>query len=151
MKLRGKLLGLDHGLARIGVAVSDAVGISARELAIIERRSKREDFDRLNAIARQEQAVAWVIGMPENVDGDPARQNHAIKVRNWIGYFAPETWLPIIPFDEQLSSAEAAELARQKGRSSRAFVDDLAARIILQRFLDSIRDGFIPLPDVLKG
>jgi putative holliday junction resolvase len=151
MKLRGKLLGIDHGLARIGVAVCDAMGVTVRELAIIERKSKREDFDRLNAIARQEQAVAWVIGMPENIDGDPARQNHAIKVRNWVGYFGPETPLPIISVDEQLSSAEAAELARQKGRPARAPIDDLAARVILQRFLDSARDGFTPLPDILKG
>lgn len=151
MMIRGKLLGLDHGLVRIGVAVSDALGMAARELTIIERKSKREDFARLNEIAARERAVAWVIGVPQNLDGDPETQNHAIKVANWITYFQPETTLPIITIDEQFSSHEAQDLSREKRRHPRAPIDDLAARVILQRYLDSVRDGFTIPPDFLKG
>jgi RNase H-fold protein (predicted Holliday junction resolvase) len=67
-----------------------------------------------------------------------------------VEYFRPTTILPIILWDEQMSSQDAFELARQKRRPSSSPLDDLAARVILQSYLDAIRDGMIPMPDLIQ-
>lgn len=141
----GKLLGIDHGLARIGVAVSDALGVSARELRIIQRTSKKADFALLNQIAAQEGVVAFVVGIPHN-DGPPGAHTQADTVRRWIDRFQQATALPILEWDEQLSSEDAKELAKQQGRKPTEAVDDLAARVILQSYLDALHDGLATPP-----
>ncbi len=147
----GKLLGIDHGLARIGLAVSDATGLIARELDIIHRQSKREDFEKLLRHAHEQQAVGFVVGLPVNYEATEQTITHTQKVLNWVEYLKPYTTLPIILWDEQLSSHDAAELARQKRRPIKAPIDDLAARVILQSYLDALRDGLAELPDSLRG
>jgi putative holliday junction resolvase len=142
----GRLLGIDHGLKRIGLAVSDASGLVARELAIIKRKSKIEDFERINRIASEQQVGGIVVGIPTNFDAAPDKYTQADTVRHWIEQFAATTNLPIIQWDEQLSSVDAHELARQKRRKRDEPVDDLAARVILQSYLDAVRDGLAALP-----
>lgn len=144
----GRLLGIDHGLARIGIAVSDALGVAATELQVIERKSKVEDFALLNKIAKREGVVAIVVGIPEN-DVPEGVHSQADTVRLWISRFAETTDLPIIEWDEQLSSIDAQELARQKARKPSEPIDDLAARVILQRYLDALHDGLATLPENL--
>jgi len=61
---KGRLIGIDHGLKRIGLAVSDLSWLVARELSILNRRSKAEDFERINRIAAEQKAIAFVVGMP---------------------------------------------------------------------------------------
>lgn len=141
----GRLLGIDHGLARIGVAVSDALGIAATELLVIERKSKAEDFALLNQIAKKEGVVAIVVGIPNN-EVPEGVHSQADTVRLWIDRLAETTDLPIIEWDEQLSSIDAKELAYQKGRKPSEPIDDLAARIILQRYLDALHDGLATFP-----
>ncbi|MBC7812519.1 MAG: Holliday junction resolvase RuvX, partial [Burkholderiales bacterium] len=58
----GRLLSIDHGLKRIGLAVSDETGLIARELVILKRKSNAEDFRRLNNIAAEQRVVAFVVG-----------------------------------------------------------------------------------------
>lgn len=141
----GKLLGIDHGNARIGIAVSDALGIAARELCIIERQSRAEDFAQINRIAADEQVVAFVVGIPHHdlPDGVPAQ---ADTVRRWITRFQATTQLPIIEWDEQLSSQDAQVIAERYKRDVRAHIDDLAARVILQSYLDALNDGLATPP-----
>jgi putative Holliday junction resolvase len=146
----GRLMGVDHGLKRIGLAVSDAAGLTARELAIIERKSKREDFARIEHFAADQKVVAFIVGLPTNLDAAPDTPTHTHKVLNWVEYFRTTTALPIVLWDEQMSSHDALALARQKRRPYSAPLDDLAARIILQSYLDAIRDGMIPLPDFVQ-
>jgi len=141
----GKLLGIDHGLKRIGVAVSDAMGISTRELCIIERQSKEEDFALLNQLAEQENVIAFVVGIPHN-EGAVERHQQAGMVRIWISRFKDSTDLPILEWDEQLSSQDAAHIAKRYGRKVTEPVDDLAARIILQSYLDALNDGLATPP-----
>jgi putative holliday junction resolvase len=141
----GRLLGIDHGLARIGVAVSDAMGISAKELRIIERKSKAEDFALLNDIAKKENVVAVVIGIPFN-EAPEGVHTQADTVRTWIENFKVTTDLPIIEWDEQLTSQEAEAIAKRLGRKARDPVDDLAARVILQSYLDALADGLATPP-----
>lgn len=141
----GRLLGIDHGIARIGVAVSDPLGITATELQIIERQSKAEDFALLNEIAKREHVVGIVVGIPHN-DGPAGVHQQADTVRLWIERFQATTDLPIVEWDEQLSSADAREIAKRHGRGVRDPIDDLAARVILQSYINAVNDGLATPP-----
>ncbi|MDX2160508.1 MAG: Holliday junction resolvase RuvX [bacterium] len=142
----GKLIGIDHGLVRIGVAVSDATGLVARELTIITRKSKREDFATINQIAAQENAVAIIIGLPYEERAAEGQHTQADTVKTWAARFAETTMLPYTFWDEQLTSVDAAAMARQRRRKPRDPIDDLAARVMLQSYLDALRDGLAVLP-----
>ncbi len=144
-----RLLGIDHGMARIGVAVSDRSGVLARELAIVHRTSKREDFAKLNAFATAHGVQAYVVGIPSDFDA-PAdlEYTQADRVRAWIERFRQTTALPIVEWDEQLTTVDAHELAHRLKRPPRAHVDDLAARLILQSYLDAVRDGLAQFPEL---
>ncbi len=150
-RIRGRLIGVDFGLVRVGVAVSDATGMLARELTIITRASKREDFARLNAIAAEHDASAFIVGIPSDYDAPPdVEYTQADRVRTWAARLGETTALPIILWDEQLTSVDASELARLHKRPPRAPLDDLAARVMLQSYLDAVRAGLAappPTPD----
>lgn len=139
-------MGIDHGLSRIGIAISDALGISAAEYTIIERTSKKEDFAQINAIIERENITAIVVGIPYS-DAPEGTFTQADKVRNWIGYLKTAVTLPIVEWDEQLSSDDASEIAKRMKRPVTAHVDDLAARVILQSYLDAVSSGLAQLPE----
>lgn len=143
---KGKILAIDHGLKRIGVAISDSTGLTARELAVIRRTSKQEDFDKLHAIIATHQPTAIVIGLPANLDLPDGVHSQADTVRLWTERFRETTSLSIVFWDEQMSSVDALELARQKRRRTAEPIDDLAARVILQSYLDAVRDGLAEWP-----
>ncbi len=145
MTITGRLIGIDHGIKRIGVAISDASGMVARELCIIQRKSKAEDFARLNQLAAEENAVGFVIGMPHNEAPDGVH-TQSDTVRLWISRFQETTPLPIVEWDEQLTSEDAKILAKQQRRKFDAHIDDLAARVILQSYLDAVHDGLATFP-----
>ncbi len=143
--ITGRLLGIDHGLKRIGLAVSDVSGLVAQELTIIKRKSKAEDFRRINHIAQEQKVAAFVIGIPTN-ETAPGVYSQADTVRRWVEAFAETTTLPFILWDEQLTSVDAHEIAHRKRRKPSDPVDDLAARVILQSYLDAVRDGLADFP-----
>ncbi len=147
----GRLIGIDHGTKKIGLAVSDAMGISARELTIIRRTTRKEDFEKINKIATDERAVAFVIGIPNNPNAPDGVHTQADTVRLWIERFSEATSLPIITWDEQLSSEDARELSIQQKRKPQDPIDDLAARIILQSYLDTLSYGSATLPRSLHN
>jgi len=136
-----RLLGIDHGSVRIGLAVSDSLGLVARELAIIKRTTKREDFEKINRIAAEQKVEGIVLGLPSNLDLAPGIHTHADTVRRWLEQFKLTTSLPIVLWDEQMSSVDALEIARNQRRRSDEPIDDLAARVILQSYLDAVGDG----------
>ncbi|MEO8611512.1 MAG: Holliday junction resolvase RuvX [Chloroflexota bacterium] len=137
----GRLLGIDHGLKRIGLAVSDASGLVARELMVLNRKTNREDFERINRISAEQKAVGIIVGLPINSDAEAGEYTQADTVRRWVERFAQTTQLPITLWDEQLTSVDARELSIGQGRNRREAIDDLAARVILQSYLDALRDG----------
>ncbi len=143
----GKLLGIDHGIKRIGVAVCDASQLVARELTIINRKSKIEDFARLNHIAAEQNVIGIIVGLPSDLDAPPDIHTQADTVRLWVERYKEITALPIVFWDEQLTSVDALEIARQKRRKVTDPIDDLAARLILQSYLDALRDGLAVPPD----
>lgn len=140
---QGRLLGIDHGLQRIGLATSDGSQFIARELMVIQRKSRAEDFARIQQIIQREQVVGIVLGMPYNDSIDEGLHQQADTVRLWAERLTDTVPLPVLLWDEQYSSADAQELARQKRRKPRDPIDDLAARVVLQRYLDARRDGLV--------
>lgn len=144
----GKLLALDVGLARIGVAVCDPLRLAARPLMVIQRRSRNEDFADLAKVAQREEVVAVICGLPLNMDGSEGFQ--AQTVRKWADRCAYALRailgrpLPVIFWDERLSTYAAQEVLNEQGLASgkqKIGEDAAAAAIILQNYLDAQRLG----------
>lgn len=131
-----RLISLDVGDVRIGVAIADESGLIARPLAIIKRDSGKP-ADKIADLARTHMTTHVVIGLPKNMDGTEGPQ--AKKSRNFAARLtqaAPE--LRVIFWDERLSTETARELAAatRSRRDRRKHIDDIAAAVILQEYLD---------------
>ena len=139
----GKILALDVGDARIGVAICDPLGLTVRPLRTLRRRSRRQDFDALAQIYAEEEAGLVVCGLPLNMDGSEGPQSR--KVRNWAARFARALRAirgedaPLVFWDERLSSFVADEWIAETGPHA-AGQDAVAAAVILRSFLDARRD-----------
>lgn len=143
-----RVLGLDIGERRIGVAISDPEERLAVPLMTVTRRAHVVDVGAIADVAEREQVGALVLGLPLSLDGRAGRQ--AQRVREFGRALAEAVSQPIEYWDERLSSVEAERLLSQaaspassgrRGRGRpRADQDALAAAIILQSFLDSRRD-----------
>ena len=136
----GKLLGLDLGTKTIGVAVSDGMRYSATPLETIQRTKFTADAARLLELIAENTAVAFVLGLPLNMDGSegPRVQSTRAFARN----LAQKTDLPILFWDERLSTSAVTRMLIEADtrRDKRAqVVDKLAASYILQGFLDRLR------------
>ncbi|NOX60898.1 MAG: Holliday junction resolvase RuvX [Chloroflexi bacterium] len=131
-------LALDIGDARIGLATGSNESRLARPLAILRRRSKREDFEAIARFAAQVGADALLVGLPYNMDGSEGPQ--ARRVRNYVRKLQRAIDLPITFWDERLSSFEADQLLSQKKRR-RKHNDDIAAAFILQSYFDNAVKG----------
>lgn len=138
---RGKLLGLDVGLARIGVAVGDGLGLTARPVTVIRRRSREADFMHLAMLIDKEQAVAVICGLPLNMDGSEGEQ--AATTRKWALRLAQALRaiagrpIPVIFWDERLSTYAANEIIAQG--NAKLPEDAVAAAVMLQSYLDAQR------------
>jgi putative holliday junction resolvase len=146
---QGKLMALDVGFARIGIAVCDPLRLSARPHSTLTRASRRDDFAHLAKIVKQEEAQGVVCGLPLNMDGSSGPQ--AQSTRKWAMRLAQALRLllgaplPIAFWDERLSSYSARELAQQWPRQGE---DALAATVILNSFLAAQKQGE-PIGDVI--
>jgi len=132
-----KILGLDYGDRRIGVSVSDELGITARGLATIVRKGLKRDLEELERLVRACGAEKIVIGFPVRLDGTAGIQCE--KVDRFIRSLEKKFTLPIVRWDESLSTWEAEEILREAsvtGKKRKETVDRLAAAIILQSYLN---------------
>lgn len=137
MDEKSRLVALDVGDARIGVAVSDPTGMIVTPVETVHRKNMKVDVERIADIVRREEAAALVIGLPKNMDGSEGEQ--AAKVRSFANKLMRETGLPVHFEDERLSTFEATERLVARGvktGTNRDLVDMEAAAIILQSFLD---------------
>lgn len=136
---QGALLGLDPGTKTIGVAISDVARSLASPLTTIRRTKFRNDVNALSDIVGREQIVGLVIGMPYNMDGTSGPR--AQSVRAFRRSLAEYIDLPMLFWDERLSSAAASDVLRSSGRSSRhreATIDAAAAAEILRDCLPKL-------------
>jgi putative Holliday junction resolvase len=134
-----RLLGIDYGRVRIGIAVSDALGISTRPVGFIPRKSDKQAAAVVAEMARRERAEALVIGLPLHASGKEG--GNVRWVRAFLVELAKVCSLPVHEVDERYSSGEAEEALRAEGAwpAAPGQVDAKSAAILLRRFLDGER------------
>jgi putative Holliday junction resolvase len=135
-----RLLGLDVGERRIGVAVSDANGVLATPWTILKRRSRREDFAAVQQLVDELGADRVIVGHPRSLDGTAGPQ--AQRVERYASALAQVLTVPVVLWDERYTTIEARERLGQagvRGREQRRRLDAAAAAVLLQDYLDSRR------------
>ena len=137
----GRLISVDWGEVRIGLALSDESQFLATPLETLVRRpGKRFPMPRFTALVAEHAPVGVVVGLPLTGEGD--EEASAVSARELAGRIAERTGLPVELWDERMSTARALGLIREQGGSTRGRredVDSLAAAVLLQHFLDSRR------------
>ena len=135
---KGRVLALDFGKRRIGLAVSDELGITAQGLETLQRTNIREDLARLAQLISQKGVSLILMGNPLHMSGREGRQVE--YTRDFAERLTAATGVPVEYWDERLTSVQAERVLRESGISiqkrARA-VDQLAAVILLESFLDS--------------
>ena len=134
----GKKIGLDVGDVRIGIAVSDMLGMIANARESYTRKGLEKDLRYFTDLAKAENADAFVLGLPKNMDGT---EGERVEVTREVGDKLHEfSGLPVVYMDERLSTVAAermliqADVRREKRKK---VIDKVAACIILQNYLDS--------------
>ncbi len=134
----GRVLGLDVGSRRIGMAVSDPLGITAQGLETLQRTTKRQDFNRLRLMIREYDVQEIVVGLPLRMSG--AEGTQAGKMQEFAEELRKRFKLPVHLWDERLTSAEANRLLRETDLSIEKrgqAVDRMAAVLILQAWMEN--------------
>jgi len=134
-----RILALDLGKKRIGMAISDPLGITAQGLPNLERTTKRADLAELTRQVEERDVALILIGNPLHMSGDEGRQS--AWAREFADALAVRAGRPVRMWDERLTTVEASRVLRSSGISiekrARA-VDRLSAVILLQSYLDSL-------------
>jgi putative Holliday junction resolvase len=138
--MTGRILALDLGKKRIGLAISDELGITAQGLETLQRTTIREDLAYLAQLASNRNVSLILMGLPLHMSGDESRQ--AVYTRDFAARLEKATRLPVKLWDERMTSIQAERVLRESGISiekrARA-VDRLAAVILLESYLDSLQ------------
>jgi putative Holliday junction resolvase len=136
----GRILALDLGKKRIGLAISDELGITAQGLETVERRGRRDDIEDLRKLAVGLGVTKILVGDPLHMSGDSSRQGD--YTREFASELERKTGLPVEFRDERWTSREAERTLRGSGIANgkrKATIDKLSAVILLQSYLDSRR------------
>ena len=134
-----RILGLDYGSRRIGVAICDELGMTAKGVVTLVRKNREADIETIAELIRRHDVERIVIGYPLRLDGSEGIQCE--KINRFIRRLEMRFTFPIIRWDETLSTKEAEELLRERGirrEKWRGVVDRIAASVILQGYLDAI-------------
>jgi putative holliday junction resolvase len=137
--LQTRVLALDLGKKRIGLAISDPLGITAQGLPNLVRSRKRADLDALKVLATEHCVDLVLLGNPIHMSGDEGRQS--AWVREFGALIEERIGLPVKYWDERLTTVEASRVLRSSGiglEKRNAAVDRLSAVILLQSYLDSL-------------
>ena len=138
-KRRGRVMGVDVGTVRVGIALSDATGTLASPLETVKRAKDESDLDRLAALVVEHEVTEVVVGEPRHLSGasGASAEDADAYSRALAGRIGD---VPVHRVDERLSTVTAAQSLREAGRDSRAqrsVIDQAAAVVILQQFLDT--------------
>ncbi len=139
----GRVLAIDYGHKRFGLAISDELGVTSRPLSTFARTNRRDDLRRLRLLAREHGVRRIVVGLPLRLDG--AESEMAAEATRFAARLTQHLGLPVELADERLTSWEASQYAPAKSRAhgeqrkseKRATRDDIAAAIILRDYLAS--------------
>ena len=136
----GRILGLDIGDRRIGVALSDPERLLASALTVIERRNSATDIQAILSLVAKHDVECIVLGLPRSLDGSIGRQ--AEKVQAFSEMLSQKIEVPVESWDERLSTVAAERLLTEVGMRRdrrRKHRDAIAAAFILQGYLDRLR------------
>jgi len=147
-----RILGLDLGAKRIGLALSDALGLTAQGLTVLQRRGGERDLDQVVELAGKHEVQEIVLGLPRHLDGRLG--DAAAEVLAWAEALRERLGIPVHTWDERLTTLQAERVLIQADvsrRKRRLVIDKLAAVLILQAFLDARREAALnscsePLP-----
>ena len=148
-RMNSRVLGLDYGSKTVGVAVSDPLRLTAQGVEIIRRKSEsklRQTLARIAELASLYQAETIVLGFPRNMNatiGERARRTIEFKTM-----VEQRTQIPVVLWDERLTTVAADRVMDETGvRDHKEYVDEIAAMLILQGYLDRTNAG-LPIPEV---
>ena len=136
-----RILGIDYGHKRLGLALSDEDAILATPLPVRVRTTIADDLSFLTQLAREREVAKIILGLPLNMDGSSGEMADEVVI--FAAALREESGLPVVTFDERLTSVEAervlvqANLSRKRRKGLR---DSLSAVLILQGYLESLRD-----------
>jgi len=133
-----RVLALDVGDKRVGVAISDPSQVLARSLKVIQRSSPQDDCAAVTRLVEEYQVERVVVGYPRSLDGTVGAQ--AEKVERYAEGLARALDVPVLLWDERFSTVSAERLMREaglRGKKKRDRIDAVAAAVILQDYLDS--------------
>ena len=135
-------MGIDYGQARIGLAVSDSLGMFARRLETINWNGQDLTWglDRIESLIREQGVVGLVVGIPRRTDGKASDSEE--QARRLAVTLTERTGLPMVLWDERYTTVLAGRIMRETGirkERRKTVVDQIAAEIILQEYLESLR------------
>ena len=139
-----RVLALDVGKKRIGLAVSDELGITAQGIETLERTRLREDLERLKQIAARWNVATLLVGRPLHMSGSESSQSE--YTREFAGRLQEHLGLPVVFWDERLTSAEATRMLRETGATlekRKKAVDRIAAVLLLESYLAHLHGGAV--------
>ena len=134
-----RVLAVDYGERRTGIAVSDEIGITAQGLETIEVKDESEILSRVARIAKETGAGTIVVGLPLNMDGTESEKSR--KVREFGALLAEETSLPVLFRDERMTSKQAQRVMHELNKKTfknKPMIDRISATLILQEYLKTI-------------
>ena len=138
--MKERIMGLDYGSKTIGVAISDALGLTAQPLETIERSGEnklRRSLARIAEIVREKDIKKIVVGLPINMDGRSGER--AALTLEFVEKLKLRVDIPIVMQDERLTTVEADELLDESGvkkQDRKQFIDQIAAGIILKEYME---------------
>ena len=134
-----RVLAIDHGTVRMGIAMSDELKIIAQPLEFIPAEPFSGFLDRLRELLHEYEVELILLGMPRNMDGSYGEAS--LKVREFEAVLKNGITMPVKTWDERLTSVQANRVLSQAGvrkQKKRKNVDAIAAAILLQSYLDSL-------------
>jgi putative Holliday junction resolvase len=134
-----RILGIDYGSKRLGLAMCDELGLTAQALTTITRKNRERDLKEIETVIKQYNVEKIIVGYPLRLDGTEGIQCE--KVNRFVDILESRFSLPIVKWDETLSTKEAEQIlieANINRKKRKDVVDKIAAAIILQDYLDYV-------------
>ena len=140
-----RVMGLDYGQATVGVAVSDSMGLTAQPLETIRRNGEnklRQTYARLRELIAEYGVERIVVGFPKHMNGEISER--AVASQAFADELGKKTGLPVALWDERLTTMAATQVLEEGGvrrENRKQYVDKLAAALILEGYLESLKNG----------
>jgi len=134
-----RILALDYGQKRIGVAISDELGIIASSVGFIANKGKKHFIPEIKDLCQKHSVAKMIVGLPKSLSGDHTQQT--VVTEKFIKLLKAELEVTIEDVDERLTSVMAKQFATGKGKRHKdEDIDSAAARVMLQDYLDRIKN-----------